>query len=91
MMTTNINSMQAHQTLMNINANNIANVNTQDFNASQGNINDNLEVSSTNTNNPTSLTKEIPNQIVIEDGFEAQTVAIKTQDEMDGSVLDLKA
>jgi flagellar hook protein FlgE len=90
-MTINATSMQSHQTLMNINANNIANVNTEDFTAKEGRINDNLEVSSIDTNQSVDLTKEITNQIIIEDGFEAQAPVIKTQDEMIGTLLNIKA
>jgi len=89
-MTINSTSMISHQTLMDINANNIANVNTEDFTAKEGRIGDNLEVSSVDTNQPTDITKEITNQIVIEDGFEAQAPVIKTEDEMFGTLLDIK-
>ena len=86
----NSTSMQSHQTLMNINANNIANVNTQYFTAKEGRIGNNLEVNNIDTNQPTNITKEITNQINIEDGFDAQVPAIKTQNEMYGTLLDIK-
>jgi flagellar hook protein FlgE len=89
-MNINATSMQSHQILMDINANNIANVNTKDFNANEGRIGNKLEVSSTNTNQPTDITKEITNQIVIQDGFEAQAPVIKTEDEMMGTLLNIK-
>jgi flagellar hook protein FlgE len=89
-MTINATSMQSHQTLMDINANNIANVNTKDFTAKEGRIGNNLEVNSVDTNQPTNLTKEITDQIKIEDGFEAQTPVIKTEDEMIGTLLNIK-
>ena len=91
MMINNINSMMAHQTLMDVNANNIANVNTQDFKASEANIGKDLQVQGGETDSPTDLTKELTNQIVIEDGFKAQVPAIKTQDEMTKTLLDIKA
>ena len=87
----NILSLNAHQTLMDINANNIANVNTQNFKASEAHIENNLEVSSNKTNSGTNLKKEIVDQIVIKDGFKAQVSAIKTQDEMTKTLLDIKA
>jgi len=89
-MTINATSMQSHQTLMDINANNIANVNTKDFTAKEGRIGNNLEVNSVDTNQPTNLTKEITDQIKIEDGFEAQAPVIKTEDEMIGTLLNIK-
>jgi len=87
----NSTSIQSHQMLMDINANNIANVNTKDFTAKEGRIGNNLEISSIDTNKPTNITKKITNQIVIEDGFEAQIPVIKTQDEMIGTLLNIKA
>ena len=90
-MTINSTSMQSHQILMDINANNIANVNTKDFNAKDGRIGNNLEVNSVDTNQPTNLTKEITNQINIEDGFKAQAPVIKTENEMIGTLLNIKA
>ena len=87
----NANSMMAHQTLMDINANNVANVNTKDFSAKEGRIGNNLEVNQVDTNKPTNLTKEITNQITIEDGFDAQAPVIQTQDAMLGTLLNIKA
>ncbi|NPA11071.1 MAG: flagellar biosynthesis protein FlgE [Epsilonproteobacteria bacterium] len=87
----NATSMMAHQTLMDINANNVANVNTQDFQASDGRIGNNLEVNAATSEFGTNLTKELTDQIVIEDGFKAQAPAIKTQDEMTQTLLDIKA
>jgi len=90
-MRVNSTSMQSHQILMDINANNIANVNTKDFSAKEGRIGNNLEVNSIDTNKPTDITKELTNQIVIEDGFEAQAPVIKTEDAMIGTLLNIKA
>ena len=89
-MINNINSLNAHQKLMDINANNIANVNTADFKAQDAKIENNLEVIS-REGDRVELSKEITNQIVIEDGFKAQIPAIKTQDEMTKTILDIKA
>jgi flagellar hook protein FlgE len=86
----NANSMMAHQTLMNINANNIANVNSKDFKADEANIVSNLNVSVNSTNKPTDITKELTNQIPITKGFEAQIPVIKTENEMMGTLLDMK-
>ena len=89
-MRVNSTSMHSHQILMDINANNIANVNTKDFSAKDGRVGDNLEINSVNTNKPTDITKEITDQIKIEDGFQAQAPVIKTQNEMFGTLLDIK-
>ncbi|WP_457560589.1 flagellar basal body rod C-terminal domain-containing protein [Caminibacter sp.] len=86
----NVNSLNAHQILMNVNANNIANVNTQNFKADDAIIENNLEVKVRKTDKSVDLTKEITDQIVIEDGFKAQISAIKTQDDMTKTLLDIK-
>ncbi|MCK4875888.1 MAG: hypothetical protein KAR81_07655 [Sulfurimonas sp.] len=39
----------------------------------------------------TDLAKEIPDQIIAQDATAANVAAIKTQDEMFGSLLDIKA
>jgi len=91
MISINVKSLQAHQQLMDINANNIANVNTENFEASDAHITDKLEISANVTQEGTDLAKELTDQIVIEAGFKAQLPAIKTQDEMFKSLLDIKA
>jgi len=89
-MINNINSLKVHQTLMDINANNIANVNTKNFKPDEAVIGNNLEVNS-QKGDRLELSKEITNQVVIENGFKAQVPAIKTQDEMTKTLLDIKA
>ena len=86
----NVNSLLAHQTLLDINANNVANVNTEDFKATDAKIVDKLEISAHQTDSGTNLTKELTDQIVIEEGFKAQLPAIKTQDELTKTLLDIK-
>jgi flagellar hook protein FlgE len=81
----------AHQILMDINANNVANVNTKDFKADEAEITGGLKVDEYKSGEGTDLTKELPEQIVIEDGFKAQVPAIKTEDEMTKTLLDIKA
>ncbi len=76
---------------MNVNANNIANVNTQNFKADDAKIENNLEVNVKTTKNSVNLSKELTQQNVIEYGFKAQIPAIKTQDEMTKTLLDIKA
>jgi len=91
MIYSNINALQAHQTLMDINANNVSNVNTGKFKATDAKIVDKLEISAYITDSGTDLTKELTDQIIIENGFKAQAPAIKTQDEMTKTLLDIKA
>ena len=90
MINTNISALNAHQTLMDINANNVANVNTQNFKPDEANIENGLKVNE-KKGDRVELSKEITNQIIIENGFKAQIPAIKTQDEMTKSLLDIKA
>ena len=87
----NVKSMQAHQILTDINANNVANVITDEFKATDAKIVDKLEISAYITDSGTDLTKELTEQIIIENGFKAQAPAIKTQDEMTKTLLDIKA
>lgn len=92
-MQVNSNSMIAHSAWMNNNANNVANANTQDFNASSTSIQSNgknsVNAVSRVGDNGTNLAKELTDQVPIEKGFSAQAAAIKTQEEMIGSLLDL--
>jgi flagellar hook protein FlgE len=90
-MTINSTSMTSHQTLMNVTSNNIANVNSENFTAKDAKIDNNLEVNIRDTKNPTNLTKEITDMISTQEGFNAQAPAIKTEDEMMGTLLDMKA
>ena len=96
----NISSIQAHQTMMNTNANNIANVNSDGFIPKDTRISDsgnsvvaNSRIADNNgsTQSQTDLSKEIPDQITIRGATSANVTAIKTQDEMLGSLLDIKA
>lgn len=97
----NISSMQAHQQMMNTSANNVANVNTDGFRPSDAHITnaagDSLRVQNRvagdtgSVKSQTDLAKEIPDLIVAEKGNGANVSVIKAQDEMMGSLLDLKA
>lgn len=64
----NISSMQSHQQMLNVNASNVANVNSN-----------------------TDLTREIPSMMVSQRATEVNTAPIKTQDQMIGTLLDMKA
>jgi len=97
----NIASIGAHQTMMNTNANNVANVNTDGFVPSDTTITSNTQntpqanVSLSDDNgslkSQTDLSKELPQQINIQAGVEANVASIKTQDDILGSLLDIKA
>ncbi len=96
----NISSIQAHQTMMNTNANNVANVNSNGFVPSDTKIiNQENSVSAhtrkaddnDSSRSQTDLSKELPEQIIIEDATAVNVTAIKTQDEMFGTLLDIKA
>jgi len=86
----NISALQAHQQLMDINANNVANINTENFEATNANIVDKLDISTSKSEN-NDLSSQLTDQIVIQDGFKAQIPAIKTEDEMLSTLLDIKA
>ena len=96
----NISSIQAQQTAMNTNANNIANVNSDRFLPKDTIITDSAGTPTPNTRaaddngsqrSQTDLAKEIPDQIEIESAVAVNVTAIKTQDELLGSLLDIKA
>jgi len=96
----NISSIQAHQTMLNTTANNVANVNTDKYVPSDTRITDNGDsVSAYNVKadddgsqrSQTDLAKEIPDEIIAQDATAVNITAIKTQDEMFGTLLDIKA
>ncbi|MDD2383637.1 MAG: flagellar basal body rod C-terminal domain-containing protein [Sulfurospirillaceae bacterium] len=91
-MQVNANAMMSISNWMNNSANNIANVNTQDYSATQTTMNNNgsgVVAQSSQTGNRTDLAKEMTDQISIEKSVDANAQAIKTQDKMIGSLLDL--
>lgn len=96
----NISSLQANQKLMDTTANNVANVNTVGFIPSDtrvsslgdGVVAKNIKVDDNGMkNSQTNLVKEIPNMMVAEKATAVNILAINTQDEMLGSLLDIKA
>ncbi|MDD2448884.1 MAG: hypothetical protein PHS42_10275 [Sulfurimonas sp.] len=96
----NISSITAHQSMMNTNANNIANVNTDRFVPSDTKMSNNNGSVTANTRvsdntgsmrSQTDLAKEIPDQMIVQGATAANVTSIKTQDEMLGSLLDIKA
>jgi len=101
MISTNVSSIQANQVMLDANANNIANVNTDGFrptdvrmsNNSNESVTANLRVANDtgSSKSQTDLAKEIPDQIVGVNVAAVNVTAIRTQDEMMGSLLDIKA
>lgn len=93
-MQVNANSMMAHSSWMGNNANNVANVNTEEFNASQTTIQNPAEgsvvASTSQTEKRTDLAKELTEQVSIEKGSGANVAAVKAYDEMIGSLIDLR-
>ena len=100
MISSNVSAIGANQIFMNNNANNIANVNSDGFRPSNTTLqsssgasvtaNTNLSYDNGSKRSQTDLSKEIPDQIVIANSVGANVTAIKTQDEMFGSLLDIK-
>ncbi len=96
----NVSSIQAHQTLMNNSANNVANVNTDRFvpadatlgNTANGSVTATVSAGTDNgsTASQTNLSREMTDQMNVERSVEANAEAIRTQDQMYGSLLDIK-
>ena len=96
----NVSSIQAHQTMLNVNANNVANVNTDGFRPSDTRMSDDTTSVSANVRladdngsekSQTDLAKELPDQIIAQDAVAVNVEAIRTRDEMLGTLLDMKA
>lgn len=94
-MQVNQNSMVAHANYMAANAQNVANVNTEDYQALQTTLQSKGEGSvqaiSDTLERGTDLSRDLTDQITIEGGFDAQVRSIKTQDEILGTLLDIKS
>ncbi|MDD2697734.1 MAG: hypothetical protein PHF17_02905 [Arcobacteraceae bacterium] len=96
----NISSIYANQDLLNNSAHNIANSTTKGFgrietNIVESNLN-NPEAINTKTRNDseysnTDLTKEITNQILSYTAISANAVVLRTQNEVNGTLLDIYA
>ena len=96
----NVSSIQAHQTMLDVDANNVANVNTDGFRPSNTKMSDDTNSVSANVrqadNNgsnksQTNLAKELPDQIIAQDAVAINIEAIRTHNEMMGTLLDMKA
>lgn len=90
----NATAMNAMSNWMNSNANNVANVNTEKYSAIQttiSNQNNSVVAHSSETTKGTDLATEFTDQIVIDKSFKANADTIKAQDEMLGTLLDMRA
>lgn len=89
----NATSMSAYTDWLASSSNNVANVNTQDYKATQTTLNSNtanaVEANFSKTDSGTQLATEMTDQITLERGFEANTKVIQTEDQMLGSLIDL--
>ena len=93
-MNINATSMTAVSNWMNNSAQNVANVNTEEYKATQTTISNQdtaVVAQSSKSTNGTDLATEFTDQIAIEKSFEANVDTIKTQDTMLGTLLDMKA
>jgi flagellar hook protein FlgE len=98
-LTNNVSSILAQQTLMDNSANNVANVNTDRFvpdsGVAQGGAGGSVEANlrsgtdSGSTTSQTDLSKEMTDQMAVEKTVDANAAAIRTQDQMYGSLLDI--
>lgn len=95
----NISSIGAHQTMLDTTANNIANINTDKFvpkdvkitnisNSVHANVRE-MDDSGTKRSQ-TDLVKEISNEIIAQDATTVNINVIKAQDEMMGTILNIK-
>ncbi|HEX5328623.1 hypothetical protein [Sulfuricurvum sp.] len=100
MISSNVSSIMSNQTWMNNNANNVANVNTDRFVPKETTISEtqnggtkaNTETASSKggEKSQTDLSKELSEQVTIEKTAQSNVQAIRTQDEMYGSLLDIR-
>ena len=96
----NLNSIWAHQSWLNNNTNNVANVNSDHYKPNDitlvddkgGNVATETTKASSNSNekSQTKPTKEISKQSIIQKGVEANTKVIKNRDDMFGTLLDIR-
>jgi len=93
-MNVNTTAMTAMTDWMNNSAQNVANVNTNNYKSTQTTISDQgsaVVAKSSKTENGTDLATEFTDQIAIDKSLEANVDTIKTQNEMLGSLIDMKA
>lgn len=100
MISSNVSSILSNQTYMNNNASNVANVNSDGYiprnttisETQNGATKANTSLASDNgsSRSQTDLSKEITDQMTIQNTTAANVQAIRTQDEMLGSLLDIR-
>jgi len=100
MISSNVSSMMSNQVYMNNNAQNVANVNTDGYiprsttitEGQNGSTDANTRLATDNGSqkSQTDLSKEMTDQITIEKTAASNAQAIRTQDEMLGSLLDIR-
>jgi len=100
MISSNVSSILSNQTYMNNSATNVANVNTDSYVPRDTTIsetknggtkaNTSLSTSNGSEKSQTDLSKEMTDQIAIEKIAASNVQAIRTQDEMLGSLLDIR-
>lgn len=100
MISSNVSSIASHQTWMNNSAHNVANVNTDKFvpqdtlisETENGGTKTDTSMSSSNGSerSQTELSKELTDQMIIEKATQTNIQTIRTQDEMLGSLLDMR-
>lgn len=100
MISSNVSSILSNQTYMNNDANNVANVNTERYVPRETTIsetqnggtkaNTSLAADNGSKQSQTDLSKEITDQISIQNIEKANVQSIRTQDEMLGSLLDIR-
>ncbi len=92
-MQVNVSSLKAHNDWMTNNANNIANINTKNYKATDTVLKDSTQnsvtASSSKSDFGTNLTKELTDQVQISTGFDANVQAIKAQEKTVGSILNI--
>lgn len=101
MISSNVSSLMSNQTYMNNNAANVANVNTDGYvprnttisETQNGSTQANTSLATDNGSqkSQTNLAKELTDQMTIEKTSAANVQAIRTQDQMIGSLLDIRA
>lgn len=100
MISSNVSSLMSNQTYMNNNAQNVANVNSDSYVPRNTTVsetqngatkaNTTLATSNGSEKSQTNLAKELTDQVTIEKVAQSNLQAIRTQDEMLGSLLDIR-
>jgi flagellar hook protein FlgE len=89
------NALQAFGTSQQVTANNLANLNTDDFKASravfQENAGGGVTATAAKTRDTVDISREATNLITNTQGFKANLAVLKTADEMTRQLLNIKA